>query len=270
MSKSLKIFLACFIGIICGSLVLSKITGQFSFSRLIIGMIVGGPLGYLAYDFKTVIKRIPKAWNVVSAWRPNLRNFGRIFLAGIGLSPWFGALIGIMLLMEGFKEAKVGFIITSFSIFAGFFCWAICSLFQKDMHDMMKEACAIFWKHNIISTCFYHLPIRLPKAIAWLRKKISPIIPQIPGFLLKTLLKILLAPVRFMKSLFRFIKTLIVMIHRDERLVCMFDAMFGIVLFYFWGKLIPSAIIGGLFAVLNWQIISVRILRLAPSKAKNT
>jgi len=265
MEKSLRIFIVSFIGIICGGLVLSKITGQFSSLRLIIGMIVGGPLGYLAYDFKTVIKTIPKAWKVVSVWHPNFRNFGRSFLTGIALSLWFSSFLGMMGSMEGFKEGKILFTVSLVIFLSVSLIIAISFLFQRDMSEVGKDVCETLWKWNIVFTCFYHLPIRLPKAIAWLKKEIAPIIPQIPGFLKR----MLLAPVQLMKILFRFVKTLIIMIHRDERLVCMFDIMFGIVLFFFWGKLIPSAIIGGLLAVLNWQIISVRVLHLAPSKTNN-
>lgn len=265
MKKSLRIFLACFLGIICGGLVLSKITGQFSFLRLVIGMIVGGPLGYLAYDFKAVIKAAPKAWNAVATWHPNFRNFGRSFLTGIALSLWFSSFLGMMSLMEGFKESKILFTVSLVVFLSVSLIIAISFLFRRDMSEVGKDVCETFWKWNIVFTCFYHLPIRLPKAIAWLKKEIVPIIPQIPGFLKR----ILLAPVQLMKILFRFVKTLIIRIHRDERLVCMFDVMLGIVIFYFWGNLILSAICGGLLAVLNWQIISVRILHLAPSKTNN-
>lgn len=267
MTKSLRIFLATFIGIICGGLVLSKINGQFSFLRLIIGMIVGGPLGYLAYDFKAVIKAIPKAWYAVKGWRPNKkwwREFGSIILpvASISSTTIIGILIFVALIIVPSGELTLAklFRISILMFPIGVFLMTLMgAFFEMEGDEKERKTNSLFFKKcNPFRVYLWLLSKYIVLGLIWLIKQVFYIIIHAPGFIRKAAV-----------TLAHFIKTLIVMIHRDERLVCMFDVMLGIVIFYFWGKLIPSAIIGGLFAVLNWQIISVRILRLVPSKTNN-
>lgn len=267
MKKSLRIFLASFIGIICGGLVLSKINGQFSFLRLIIGMIIGGPLGYLAYDFKTVAKKAPMAWNAVKGWKPNKkwwREFGSMILPVvsisstciIGLLAFVTPLIALLeepSLMQSLKYSILAFPIVTFVM-------TLMGIFFEMIGDEKerKRNSLFFKKYNPFRVYLWLLPKYTVLGLIWLIKQVFHITIHTPGFLWKAITTIAL-----------FIKTLIIRIHRDERLVCMFDVMLGIVIFYFWGNLILSAIIGGLLAVLNWQIISVRILHLAPSKTNN-
>lgn len=274
MKKSLKIFIACFLGIICGGLVLSKITGQFSFLRLIIGMIVGGPLGYLAYDFKTVIKIVPKAWNAVKGWKPNKewwRDFGPMLWAAASIisTITIGMLAYTSLVAWAFEESGLA---DAFKFSAFIYAGSVVLFTPLLAFGLMglgvrtrKEHSSGFKRYNPFRVYLWLVPKYILISLFLLIKYIVSsvimvfsVIIRVPGFLLKIIV-----------TLARFIKTLVIMIHRDERLVCMFDTMLGIVIFYFWGNLILSAICGGLLAVLNWQIISVRILHLNASKIKN-
>jgi hypothetical protein len=61
-----------------------------------------------------------------------------------------------------------------------------------------------------------------------------------------------------------FLKQLFLLIHSEMRLLCLFDAALGSVIGYFAGNVLIGAIAGGVLGVLNFEILSRRILRLVP------
>ena len=62
----------------------------------------------------------------------------------------------------------------------------------------------------------------------------------------------------------RFVKYLFVMILSEERLVCGLGATVGAGIGYFTGSVIMGALAGGIFGVFIYEIVSKRILKVAP------
>ncbi|OGZ36037.1 MAG: hypothetical protein A2V60_01840 [Candidatus Portnoybacteria bacterium RIFCSPHIGHO2_01_FULL_39_19] len=73
--------------------------------------------------------------------------------------------------------------------------------------------------------------------------------------------------VKLAKLMTKFIKTIFITIHSEIRLLCGVDAAIGTAIGYFAGNAIIGAIAGGLFGLLNYEVVSRRILRLVPVKA---
>lgn len=243
MSKSLKVFLACFIGAGIGALTALQINGYFWW----LGLLVGGLTGYLSYEFKKVLGAIPRAWRAVSSWRPNWRSARAGFLITGVMVSWFTAFYGLLGLLDSIKTSIsviifMGFVTLLISLVVG-----INFLFIKE--DEEEIDWKPFWRYNSVYVCFYHLPI-------WTVKGIIYIVPRTPKFIWKVII-----------VLAQFIKTLFIMIHSEIRLLCGVDAAIGAVIGYLTGNVIVGAFAGGLFGVLNYEIVSKRVLKLAKNNS---
>ena len=60
----------------------------------------------------------------------------------------------------------------------------------------------------------------------------------------------------------KFVKTVFVLIHSDIRLLCGTDAAIGALIGYFTGNVIIGMLAGGIIGVVNYELISKRLLRL--------
>jgi len=68
-----------------------------------------------------------------------------------------------------------------------------------------------------------------------------------------------------MKTFCLFAKTIFVLIHSNERLLCMVDAAIGVAIFHFTGNnIFLGMLAGGVLGVVNYEIVSVRLLKLSP------
>ena len=63
-----------------------------------------------------------------------------------------------------------------------------------------------------------------------------------------------------------FLKHLFLLIHSDMRVLCMTDAALFAGVGYFLGSALWGAILGGLFGVLNYKVVSEYILGIVPAK----
>ena len=65
--KRLKIFISCALGAGIGTIVALGVDQYFCW----IGFFVGGLVGYLSYEFNTVIEASQKTWRKVTEWKPD-------------------------------------------------------------------------------------------------------------------------------------------------------------------------------------------------------
>ena len=100
---------------------------------------------------------------------------------------------------------------------------------------------AAFWS----CVAAYWLVIHIPQGISWLG--------GFGGYLLGFIL-------RFITQLFR-------LIHSELRLLCAVDAALGAAVGYLTGNALLGATFGGLFGVLNYEVITIRVMKLAGAKS---
>lgn len=248
MNKSLKVFLACFLGAFIGTLVAFQINGVFWW----LGLLAGGLIGYLSYEFKDVILAVRRTWNLLFGLKLYPRNFVTAFLYTISLYLWL-ALGGMLVtgLVDGPKVFRISDIVFISIIGAAMaFLTGLISIFNEFDTEQM-EVLGLIWRFNPVFVLFYYLP-----------KGIILFVLQLPKVFRKAF--VLLA--QFLKLLFKFIKTIFILIHSEIRLLCAIDAAIGTAIGYFAGSAIIGGIFGGLFGVLNYEVLSKRILHLAPQK----
>lgn len=268
LGKSSKVFLACAIGAGIGSLVALEVSQMFWW----LGLIIGGFTGYLSYDWQRVVSAIPQAATMVA---PAITDFSRDIRQGLRTflgkprpvfwsyllfevivfwwlnqiiplphkGPFWADLIG-MALITIMLTATAWAVLTILLVIrpivtckATYDKWAKTGWWSvSDPFDYITGICS--WRE----AAQYHFD--------GLRNLIPVLLIAIGTLIL---------PFKFGgKFGWVFFK----LIHSDLRLLCGVDAMIGSAVGYFSGSAIIGAIAGGLFGLLNYEVVSKRFLRL--------
>jgi len=249
---NLKIFLACALGAGVGTSVALSVSVYFWW----IGMIVGGFVGYLSYEFKAVVRAGRQAWQSVVRWRQSME-----LKAAIKFFFWFyllassasiSLILPLFLLLE--LEMKLSsFILLVALVIAGGSIFAT-SLIILDM---------------ILDSTTEEILKEKERTRLWLRKFVNPVsvyfywLPRGVYFGGKRLIQ--KSPIAII-TFFRFIKTVFVLIHSEIRLLCGVDAAIGTVIGYFSDHVLIGAIAGGIIGVLNFELISKRLFHIVPAR----
>ncbi|MFH1990358.1 MAG: hypothetical protein ABIJ19_00690 [Patescibacteria group bacterium] len=255
MEKTVKIFFACAAGAGIGSVVALQFVAWLWW----LGMLAGGLAGYILYDLQVVLSAIKTAWLQMTddfsgkATIIVLKSLSCLVVGALSLV--LTVVPGLILIswsFGGYDVADLSFIRIAF--LAAVF-WAILSISIWLSFLMMGDCCNA--ENNRIAMGFGFLLIRsnpflfyfywLPKGIIWLLRRL-------PGYCCKGA-----------KIIGQFIKTVFVLIHSNERLLCMVDAAIGVVVFHFTGNnIFLGMLAGGALGVINYEVISVRLLKLVP------
>jgi hypothetical protein len=260
MNRTLKIFVACAFGGGIGTVVALQVHLYLWW----LGLIVGGFVGYISYEFKTVLSAIRIAGVKVFEFRPNWqkisRNSAMTILIVLGLSWCFIIIFAGMFILgiePGDKDPPEWAIISLllFSSLFGAIPIAMASeKLEMDFLFIERKDTSELWRAilymNPISYCFYWTPLGLFLFV-------KNILPILFAHTLKGIN-------RAISKICLFVKTAFVLIHSEIRLLCLFDAAIGTGIGYLAGSPIIGAIAGGLIGVLNYEIISKRILHLVP------
>lgn len=253
--KSLRIFIACALGAGIGALIALELNSYLWW----IGVLVGAFVGYLSYEFKKVIAAVP----VVMAEAKKACQIEvpvRAMMGGIkaGLNYFIAVVMGSIFLIFYAIEIGAYFILSenkfiaqdltniiSASVALAFLVAILFSVVEgaEKVHGYSATFSAKdFWK------CFrYTSPLGV---IFFTGKFMIWALPRI-GIGLK-----------FLKV---FAKKFLIIIHSDIRLLCAVDAAIGASIGYFSGSAIIGAVVGGVLGVINYEIISIKVLKLNPS-----
>lgn len=281
MNTTQKVGLACGFGALVGASIALQFQLLSWWLGLLIGAVTTGIVSYLSYEFKEVIKAIPKAWNAVVNWRPNkaaykykfitisaytvgtfsfialfvfIVNNGIVFIAAL-----FGVLRGS--LMEAFSDGVMiafilGTALSAFILVISLTNMGINTYYEsmekQKIDDNLKDAKWILIYLNplsIIYTGLYCL-----SCVIWKhRVKIA-----------RFLLKVLIFPFTLLNILRKFAWTLFKLIHSDIRLLCLVDGIFGMIIGYYLQNPLIGAIFGAAFGMLNYRVVSLWWLKLKP------
>lgn len=258
MSKSWRIFWACAAGAGIGALIALDINGYFWW----LGLIIGGLAGYLLYDIKVVVLAFPRAWRAASGWK---LDRGAWKLAGLGtvafvcvllsssslilIGSYFGGRIDHVSTLEFFSDHKTS--ATALMVFliagvpgvlaigvAGFSYMLLLSgaSTQAGRVGAIEEIVSVIKIANPVAVFIYW-----PIVILWHLPAATWQAVMVTG---------------------RFAKHLFLAIHSDERLLCGIYAAIGAGIGYFAGSAIVGALAGGVFGVINYEVVSKHILGL--------
>ncbi len=259
MNRTVKVFLACAIGALVGSLIALQINGVFWW----MGLLAGGLTGYLSYEFSTVIRMIPRAWRMATSWR---MNWARLYSPLLSIARH---ILGIVMMAVTFASYSVfGAIFNIYSwndvsetfvAFASIFFFFMLVCFKPLITDVTMSSKEVV-KYGVISLlCANPVVVSvwfLPRFLFWvLPRGIFWVAVRTP----KAIRIIAVVLARFVYYLFR-------LIHSEERLLCGVDAGIGTIIGYISGNAFVGALAGGIFGVLNYEILSKRVFHLVPTR----
>jgi hypothetical protein len=265
MNKETRIALACFIGATIGAL----LALQFNYHFWWLGILIGGVIGYLSYQFEEVLCAIKVAWK--ATWMELVRE--RRMPSGPSFAQCRN---GVFLLWEQmiFPMVKFGFMLIVLTAVG--FSWSI--------------PLGIYYKYNFET----YAPISFPFAFAaeiigliiWsIKHPVSKLLDskQTGTFVYEASLYILLdlniatvlcwwvpkgvlwicrqvpTAVCFLGTV---VKRTFVLIHSEIRLLCLTDSMIGALIGHWCGNALIGGSVGAVLGVLNYRLISVKYLKL--------
>ena len=255
-NRTLKIFMSCALGAGIGALIALQLNHYFWW----IGILIGGFIGYISYEFNRVIAAIPLAWRYatknISIWkpyryRPNKQTwkdgiFSIVYVLQLLIS-WVVVCIIIGLFLSDGVLLKLLF---SMALVACIWSLAIIMIIPiviisgeatKDTRQFSMEL-LIHW-NSLSVLCFY-----FPKMMWCIGKALIVGMPY------------------FLFAVGRFFKYLFLLIHSDIRLLCGVDAAIGACVGYFAGSVIIGVVAGGVFGVINYELITKRVLGIIPTR----
>jgi preprotein translocase subunit SecE len=254
--KGFKIFTACALGAFIGSLIAFQFAPFFWW----LGLIAGFVGGYLSYEFNEVVRVAKTAWvKRRQVWESTLLvlvvtmiTLSAIITVVSLLGSWFGLFV--VLFSEKADFNIKFFVANCIASIIGYFlaCFSVWFLNKKYIWEEENEQLSYFE----VLKYFWHNPESLVI-------KLNPILLT-AYFLPKGVLSLVPRISRIAVGIYRFAKEIFVEIHSDIRLLCGVDAAIGAGVGYFAGNPLIGALAGGLFGVLNYYLISIKLLKLVP------
>ena len=239
MNTRNRIFAACVLGGGVGAFLAHQLFYPSGWS-LLLGFLLGGLVSYLAYDFKGFIVAIPQAW------RKTVDGMSEIFPAFVALAicasnvlPFFSMrLLGLSV-----ETTKLLELILVFTLMAGMLTNLFRMIAKDSDQNMDQRERTILMAKQL--NPFTNLLVGVPYLIFVIVKYTALFLP-------------------------RFIWNVFILIHSELRLLCLFDGGLGAVA----GALIVDsatgtlvgALAGGIFGVLNFEIISKKVLKVVRSR----
>lgn len=242
-----KVFMACTLGGGVGALVALQMWQPLWW----VGMLVGGLIGYLTYEFNEVRRAVSQAWREVSGWRPN-REWWRVFLRllpVISIGPSATIIAPLFFLSTLLNRGWDPILNKTFMVCFALFSIAMTYL-DAEYPKEVSENLQLSKKLNVFRVYFWVVPRAVLKSV-WL------VATRSPGLI-----------ARGVVTIARFFRYLFVLVHSEVRLLCGLDAALGAAIGYYAGHAGIGALAGGLIGVANFEVISKRWLKLVPMKAK--
>lgn len=271
--ESQKVFLACAVGAGIGSFVALEVSAMFCW----VGFLLGGFVGYLFYEWKEVIKAVPKAYRVAAGYQFPARYFECCKWASFALLSfhfWIVALLFCLISSgpQNWRESLFAGVVSGviFWMFCTFgFCGIILATWKEDEKQSIKDGVEkeiAREKENQISTIKYiSLYLFPPLTFMYLLRDIVLITlfvaKRIPSFSVWFFNGCLLVAREWGSFWKKFLWNLFLRIHSEMRLLCGIDAFIGTVIGYFVGSALMGALAGGIVGVFNYAIVTELCLK---------
>jgi hypothetical protein len=257
MNKTLKVGGSCGLGALFGTLIALLLSPWLWW----VGALAGGVVAYIAYDFNEIIQVVPVAWKAVSEF-----NWKRFFWDNETFFHWYVVAFTALLAITGMifgniylvgkvdDSAKSHWLMPLLSMVGSFLFLSFVIAILVECETESQD-----WECRLRRARFasrYFNPVVAPFAIAiftliglwWCLKRM-------PGFVV---------------LLCKFSWKLFIMVHSEMRALCFVDAFLGATFGAFYGyhshafalAAIIGAVSGALLGIVNYQIVSIRWLKL--------
>ncbi|MEK7659967.1 MAG: hypothetical protein AAB343_02080 [Patescibacteria group bacterium] len=268
----LSITLACAFGALIGTLTALEIATRFEYgSNLwVIGAFVGGIAAYVAIDFRHFCAGVAHSYRRTIAWRPDLLWWKALAAMASGVATMYCSIVGASgAVCAYFSDTPMSFAISALylmfalSVFGALFSCLLVSASTSGAIDVadrewrLRNTIAIGW-----TMILYCNPI---SAVLGSFRGMKWVAVRTPSAIARAV-SATISSVRYTAStIAQFVAGIFVYVHSQRRTICFVDATIGAAIGYSFGSAIIGAVAGALLGVLNYEIVSVRLLQLVPS-----
>lgn len=269
MNTTLRILIACFVGAFIGGLVALELHPAVWW----LGALLGGGVAYVGFNVEEVIAAVPVAFRRATSWRPNSEYWALWrFVFAQNYKAYSIMTCALMIpvgLMMGFDIVAV--VTSPESLF-----WVLLFCFGAPLIPAMCDDGAGMWfargvhraedvpewieAPNAFRFYFWILPRTILRGSLWVAVRIPDATRTFIGATRSLLVTVGVGIWRFGIELFH-------LVHSELRLLCFIDAAIGAGVGYLTGNALLGAVVGGLWGVLNYEIITIRVLKLAGAKS---
>lgn len=254
MDTHIRIAIACAIGSFIGAMVALSVATHLWW----VGMLVGFATGYITYEFRVVITVTGQALAVVFKWRPDV-------IATIQKGVKFSFKFSLRA-ADYFIQLVLPITCAASSVAIGcIFCLWFMGAGDRSLNEAkwllficLSFVCTISLCVACMSAGFIETEEQKRDFIHSLQvgRKLNPIRAYFYLFPL--------ASWRLVKEITQLVKGILLEIHSDIRLLCGFDAALGAAAGYFLGSSIAGGLIGAALGMINYEVVTKRILKLTP------
>jgi len=265
----IKILISCFLGSFLGALSELQLHHHLSW----LGILIGAVAGYVSYDFKEIPRMFHRVWQQMPERKRMAALLRRMTGDAKYISSGIAIVLGIIVFFGGGLVLMVFSFVNTIFIMAHYAGAPIIDTFQPPtglwfyiggtvwvligtpfVFDWMDGE-TYRWEATIAVGCFAPAitPVVIPLVLA--------IIALILCLLILAVICICL--VLFAIAAYKTFR----LVHSDMRLLCLVDSAIGGTAGYYLGNPIIGGIIGALCGLLNYELVSVRWLRLVPVKS---
>lgn len=278
-----------FFSVALGSLVGTIASLQFSLMFWWAGLIIGGVVGYIAYDFKKVTQAVPKAWKMATSIKVKKPDKEIWFFRIIYIFSFSGAiysclsLIASLLilgeyLLHGNKSSFLSdYLIPSTAIYILVFIVIALDAFLMKVDNPKKFVFAFDngsrkgYKLTPLEivTIFGLTPLTTPITVVCLAI-VGIFLLAIKIFRSRIIIGNYIKKATFFiavtiwVSLGKFLWYLFKLVHNDVRAICFIDAVIGSIIGYSLESPLIGCLAGGTFGWFNYKVVALILLKLQP------
>ncbi len=241
--SSFSVVLSSMIGAAIGSLIALQVSAPFWF----IGLIVGGLVGFLSYEWKKVLSSIPKAYkNARTAQMKSLRASLRLVYSEAMLAFFVCLNVFVLLLpVYGLIFAHTDLIVTEHPTQSYLF-FALYGTIAFSLMSAVTTSLCLIGNHEITEQ---FIALNKKYLNYWAPHKM--IVQHLPsGFY------------RLVQFLARFFHELAIRINSERRLICGVSALLGAGFGYYANNPLIGATAGGALGLFFFEVVSKRLLHL--------
>jgi hypothetical protein len=264
--------LACFVGSFFGGAIAREIAASFELGAYFIwlGVVYGAVIGWSTYRLGTVWSAVKQVAKKMIMWRPDYKfwryvwhDFLQIQNAVLSVAIFICSLFWIWALIKGIpKENIFG---AWFALF--FIAFIIEGIILTDRFESYSvvtyEPLNLNPKRYNPFTIHFHV-------VYWFGWSILTIIKYIYRWVKEDMFKQITTVSKFGCT---FLWRVFVLIHSRERTICAVDSAVGSIIAYSFGYglagLLVGATAGALLGLVNYELVSVRWLKLLPAESKS-
>lgn len=265
---------ACALGACIGTLVALEIAARFTYGSWFwsVGALTGGLAAYCAVDFRHLCAGIAVAYRRTIAWRPHVEWWKTYLMCACSMTVSSTSLVFVLwcITNAAFAIANNGpyipptVLLVYLCLFAGVGAvWAVNASDEGSTADGSYDERLLRNRKKALRAMCYVNPVGALLLVlagmlvgaGWLWTHG----PDIARSIMAAISSVGLRLKRFGVEVFFYV-------HSERRMICFLDAAIGAAAGYFLGSASLGAIIGAILGVINYEIVSIRWLKIIPAK----